>query len=170
MYISDMQYPHRGIALVNGKQVKFMRDTGSSICICRESCVNKADYTGTASFIMLADRSMSRVEDAIIHVDIPGHVGLLKVSVMPKLVSDLIIGNDWQTAIRQPVTSDEAEDSDEFNGEINQLFIVNSTNQHPVENNAVSLSTEVPSDENEDKTMVKQMAAEINEEVESEEG
>ena len=43
-------------------------------------------------------------------------------------------------------------------------------NQHPVENNAVSQSTEVPSDENEDKTMVKQMAAEINEEVESEEG
>jgi hypothetical protein len=34
MYISDMQYPHRGITLVNGKQVKFMRDTGSSICIC----------------------------------------------------------------------------------------------------------------------------------------
>jgi hypothetical protein len=110
------------------------------------------------------------VEDAIIHVDIPGHVGLLKVSVMPKLVSDLIIGNDWQTAIRQPVTSDEAEDSDEFTGEINQLFIVNSTNQHPIENNAVSQSTEVPSDENEDETMVKQMAAEMNVEVESEEG
>lgn len=99
MYISDMHYPHRGVAIVNGQQVKFMRDTGSSICICRESCVNETDYTGTASYIMLADRSMSRVEDAIIHVDIPGHVGLLKVSVMPKLVSDLIIGNDWQTSM-----------------------------------------------------------------------
>ena len=123
--------------------------------------MSESDYTGTASFVMLADRSMSRVEDAIIHVDIPGHTGLLKVSVMPKLVSDLIIGNDWQTSIRQPVMTAET-DEDEFVGELSQLIIVNSANHLPGINDAVNKSTAVPSAEIGDYTVVKQTVCSIS--------
>jgi len=48
--------------------------------------------------------------------------------------------------------------------------IENSANHLPIENLAVSQSTEVPNGENGDETMVKQVTAEINREDEIEEG
>src|SRR5664279_619131 len=94
-YIKDMQYPLSGIAKVSGKRVRFLRDTGSSICLASENFVGTNEYTGTSTTVLLADRCVRQIPDAIIQVEIPEYKGPLKVSVMKNPVSDLIIGNNW---------------------------------------------------------------------------
>src|SRR5208282_4387863 len=170
-YITYMHYPHRGIATVNGRKMRFMRDTGSSICICKKSCVDEENYIGTISSVMLADRSMNELDDAIVHVVIPGYSGWLKVCVMPRLVSELIIGNDWQTARRIPIM--ETEEPEEIENVVGTSTIIIETSANKITSvpAIVKDSAAVPVSLSEDHTDVKQPVLVIKRsEVESEEG
>jgi hypothetical protein len=106
-FIKDFKYPYRGKAKLNGHSVVYIRDTGSSICIAKESKIELSQYTGETTSVLLADRTVRHLPNALVSVKIPGYEGLLKVCTMEDPVCDLIIGNDWN---ERPVERLEEED------------------------------------------------------------
>ena len=94
-FLKDLKYPYKGKAKLNSQNVVYLRDTGSSICIAKESRVDENQYTGETTSVLLADRTVRHLPNAIVLVSIPGYIGMLKVCTMKDPVCDLIIGNDW---------------------------------------------------------------------------
>ena len=88
---------------------------------------------------------------------------------MPKLVSDLIIGNDWQTARRLPIMEAEEPEDIEIAVGKSTIIIENSANQISSVPDAENKSSAVPLVVMEDNTVVEQSApVEVRSEVESE--
>ena len=94
VYLKDLKYPLKGKAKIGNMDARFLRDTGSSVSIVKETFVSPEQYTGSQTTILLADRCVRKLPNAVVNVRIPYFEGPLKVCVMTNPVSDLIIGND----------------------------------------------------------------------------
>jgi hypothetical protein len=116
VYLKDLKYPLKGKAKVGSNTVRFLRDTGSSVSIVKESLVAPEQYTGTHTTVLLADRCVRQLPNAVVNVQIPNYEGPLRVCVMSEPVSALIIGNDLYAS---------EEKSDEFDDIINDDEIQN---------------------------------------------
>jgi hypothetical protein len=73
------------VTIPSGKYSALLKNTKSYPCdvVCSRS---KSD--------VVTNCCACKLDDAVVHVVIPGYSGWLKVCVMPKLVSDLFIGNE----------------------------------------------------------------------------
>ena len=79
-------------ALVNGEQVRFLRDTGSTVNVIRQDLVRPADYTGRQITIRLINGYIRSYPEAEADVRCPYYTGRLSVVAMKKPVYDLILG------------------------------------------------------------------------------
>jgi len=123
---NDLHYPLRGAAEVNKQKVKFLRDTGSSICIVKQKFVKPEQYTGETTSVLLADRSVRHIPNAIIDVKLPNYEGKLHVCVMSSPVCDFIIGNDWDRNVSQD------DDEIDIGLDSGSIIIENSSLQTPI--------------------------------------
>jgi hypothetical protein len=71
VYLNDLRYPLKGRARAGDQQIKFLRDTGSSVSIVKENLVEPRQYTGTHTTVLLADHCVRKLPNAIIEVQIP---------------------------------------------------------------------------------------------------
>jgi RNase H-like domain found in reverse transcriptase/Reverse transcriptase (RNA-dependent DNA polymerase)/Integrase zinc binding domain/SCAN domain len=130
-FLKDLKYPYKGKAKLNGQNVVYIRDTGSSICIAKESRIDMNQYTGETTSVLLADRTVRHLPNALVTVNIPGYTGILKVCTMKDPVCDLIIGNDWneRPEDRKKV---EVEDEEVYTVEDGTLIFENTKFQEPL--------------------------------------
>jgi len=127
-YLKDLKYPYKGRAKLNNQNVAYIRDTGSSICIAKEALVELSQYTGETTSVLLADKTVRHLPNAMVSVKIPDYDGLLKVCTMKDPVCDLIIGNDWN---ERPVQkSDEVEE--DYTIDSGTLIFENTKYQEPL--------------------------------------
>ena len=140
VYLKDLRYPLRGKCKVAGNNVKFLRDTGSSVRILKSCYLNPDDYTGSTTTVLLADGCVKHLANAIVQVKIPSYSGPLKVCVMENPVSDLIIGNDLYKA-DSPSDCESDDDHEENEAGIPSVIgqtLIFENNKYQVEtNNAV---------------------------------
>jgi len=129
-FLKDLKYPYKGKAKLNGQNVVYIRDTGSSICIAKESRIEMNQYTGETTSVLLADRTVRHLPNALVSVNIPGYTGMLKVCTMKDPVCDLIIGNDWND--RPEDRQKEAEDEEVYTVEDGTLIFENTKYQEPL--------------------------------------
>ena len=130
IYLSDLKYPLRGKAKAAGKTVEFLRDTGSSVSILKSSFLKPENYTGKTTTVLLADRCVKHLANAIVNVKIPGYSGPLKVCALDALVCDFIIGNDWmETGKEKELETDEEEEEIEESLLVGQTFIFENSNR-----------------------------------------
>ncbi len=94
VYLKDLKYPYRGKASVSGNTVNYMRDTGSTISIVKSSYVLPEQFTGQRIPVLLADRCVRYLPEAVVHISSPCYKGETKILVMDSPVVDLIIGNN----------------------------------------------------------------------------
>ena len=133
VYLADLRYPLRGKCKIEGKTVKFLRDTGSSVSILKSCYLTPENYTGSTTTVLLADRCVRHLPNAVIQAKLPGFEGPLKVCVMDDPVSDLIIGNDLYSNDCQSDNEKEDDfDGDDESGVASQTLIFeNSKHQSP---------------------------------------
>ena len=129
-FLKDLKYPYKGKAKLNGQNVVYIRDTGSSICIAKESRIDMNQYTGDTTSVLLADRTVRHLPNALVSVIIPGYTGMLKVCTMKDPVCDLIIGNDWNE--RSKDGQKEGEDEEEYTVDDGTLIFENTKFQEPL--------------------------------------
>jgi hypothetical protein len=89
--------------------------------------------------VLLADRCVRQLPEAVVDVEIPGYKGKLKVCAMSNPVCTLIIGNDLHQEMTVP-DDDTDSDSAEFI-EGSQLIFENSAFQTPLVTGSVPVST-----------------------------
>jgi len=92
--ILDMRKNHTSYGEVNGEEVEFLRDTGSSVSIVRSALVKPEQYTGKQITCLLVDHCVKTCPQAIVEVDTEFYQGSLPVVCMDRCIYDLIIGND----------------------------------------------------------------------------
>ena len=93
-FISDLKFPHRGVAYVNGRKTRFLRDTGSSITLCRTSLTKPEDYTGKKVSVLLADKCVRFYDQVKLNISSPFYKGSVLGLSIESPVCDLVIGND----------------------------------------------------------------------------
>ena len=133
VYLADLRYPLRGKCKIEGKTVKFLRDTGSSVSILKSCYLTPESYTGSTTTVLLADRCVRHLPNAVVQAKLPGFEGPLKVCAMDDPVSDLIIGNDLYSNDCQSDNENEDDfDGDDESGVASQTLIFeNSKHQSP---------------------------------------
>jgi len=94
--------------------VRFLRDTGSSVSIVKQIYVKPHEYVDQETTVLLADRCVRRLPNAIVQVKMPGYEGPLKVCVMADPVSEFVIGNDIYSK-QNDISERESELNDEAN-------------------------------------------------------
>jgi hypothetical protein len=94
VYLQDLKYPFKGKARVGGHSVNFMRDTGSTLTIVSNEYVREDQFTGNNISVLLADRCVRFLPEAVVHISCPCYKGDMKVLVMENPVYPLIIGNN----------------------------------------------------------------------------
>ena len=109
-YLHDLKYPFKGQAQLNGQKLNYMRDTGSTLTIVQDKYVDASCLTGNKVSVLLADRCVKYLPEAIVHLKCPCFNGDVKVLVMSNPVYPLIIGNN----VFQNETVKERPFSDEF--------------------------------------------------------
>ena len=70
-FLPELSKPHRGVGLVNGERVKFVRDTASSITIVRANLVQPNQMLDETVTCMLADGCIKTFKLANINVATP---------------------------------------------------------------------------------------------------
>ena len=91
---NNIKKPLAGEALCNGIPCEYLRDTGSTISICRDNFVDDDQYTGRHITCALVDGCIRTFPEAEVIVESPYYVGPLKVAVISTALHELIIGND----------------------------------------------------------------------------
>ena len=109
-YLHDLKYPFKGQAQLNGQKLNYMRDTGSTLTIVQDKYVDASCLTGNKVSVLLADRCVKYLPEAVVHLKCPCFNGDVKVLVMSNPVYPLIIGNN----VFQNETVRERSFSDEF--------------------------------------------------------
>ena len=79
--------------MVNGKKIRMLRDTGSSVNVVKKSLVNPNEFTGRMIPLQLINGYKQEYPEATIEVESPYFNGHLTACVMQKPVFDLILGN-----------------------------------------------------------------------------
>ena len=74
--------------------MRFLRETCSSVSVVKQVYVELHEYKDQEATVLLADRCVRRLPNAVVPVRIPGYEGPLKVYVMADPVSAFVIGND----------------------------------------------------------------------------
>ena len=122
VYLQDLKYPFRGKAKVGSSSVRFLRDTGSSVSIVKQVYVKPHEYVDQETTVLLADRCVRQLPNAVVQVRIPGYEGPLKVCVMADPVSDFVIGNDIYSS-KNDIGDQVSEMSDEDNEMQNETLV-----------------------------------------------
>lgn len=87
-----------------------MRDTGSTLTIVQDKFIKRDDYTGNKISVLLANRCVRYLPEAVVHIQSPCYKGKISVLAMSDPVYPLIIGNN----ICQDLESPSAQDQDEY--------------------------------------------------------
>ena len=122
VYLQDLKYPFRGKAKVGSSSVRFLRDTGSSVSIVKQVYVKPLEYVDQETTVLLADRCVRQLPNAVVQVRIPGYEGPLKVCVMTDPVSDFVTGNDNYSS-KNDISDQASEISDEDNEMPNETLV-----------------------------------------------
>ncbi len=78
---------------VNGKQVKIMRDTGSSTSAVRAALVTKSQYIPHYEDVLLMDGTSRRYQKARVSLECEYYTGTVDMMVIADPVVDCILGN-----------------------------------------------------------------------------
>ena len=79
--------------IVNGKQVKIMRDSGSSIAAVRAALVRPNQYLAQSEEILLMDGTNKRFQKARVCIECEYYTGTMDVMVIEDPVVDCVLGN-----------------------------------------------------------------------------
>jgi hypothetical protein len=77
-YLHDLKYPFKGQAYVDGQKVNYMRDTGSTLTIVQDKLVHDSRLTGNKVSVLLADRCVRYLPEAIVHLKCPCYEGKVR--------------------------------------------------------------------------------------------
>ncbi|KAH9519211.1 hypothetical protein Btru_074973 [Bulinus truncatus] len=80
-------------AIVNGQQIKCLRDSGCTTVVVKRSLVNKDQYMSKKTHIKLGDGTIKSCDVATIKIDSPWLAGICEAIILDNPVCDLIIGN-----------------------------------------------------------------------------
>jgi hypothetical protein len=83
-----------GEAWCNNIPCSYMRDTGSTISICRDIFVDDIQYTGRKITCALVDGCIRTFPEALVRLESPYYTGDLNVAVIPTALHEFIIGNE----------------------------------------------------------------------------
>jgi len=150
IYLQDLKFPFKGKVKVGNSNVRFLRDTGSSVSIVKQVYVKPHEYADQETTGLLADRCVRRLPNAVVQVKMPGYEGPLKVGVMADPVSEFVIGNDIYSK-QNDISEQESELDDEANIVLNKTLVFENHLVHkplvtvPVMNQ-VSIQTDIMSD------------------------
>ena len=132
VFLNDLKFPYRGRARVGIHSVNYMRDTGCSISVLRDIFVKPDEYTGKKVPVLLADRCVRYLPEAVVTISSPCYSGQTKVLTMETPVCDLIIGNNIFEEEREKNIPDSEPDSQECKTTIHKTIIFeNSSKMDP---------------------------------------
>ena len=82
-----------GQGVINGTQVRAMRDSGCSTVVVKKGLVRPEQFTGHQQTCILIDGTVRRVPLARLEVETPFFIGTVHASCMENPLYDVIIGN-----------------------------------------------------------------------------
>jgi len=91
-YLQDLKYPFIGKVQINGQTIDYMRDTGSTIIIVQDKYVQVNSFTGNKISVLLADRCVRSLPEAIVHLKCTCYESEVNVLVMKDPIYPLSLG------------------------------------------------------------------------------
>ena len=79
--------------MIGSEYVSVLRDSGCSGVVDKKKIVNKEQYLGRDSFMMMIDKSIKKVPIARIVIDTPYYSGEVEALCLSDVIYDLVIGN-----------------------------------------------------------------------------